>query len=59
MEGMGSYQKLERYLSAEMEKLRSAAPTRPERESPRPFVTISRQAGAGATLLADTMLEVF
>jgi len=59
MEGMGSYQKLERYLNAEMEKLRSAAPAGPESGSPRPFVTISRQAGAGAILLADTMLEVF
>ena len=56
---MGSYQKLERYLHAEMERLRSTHPVAPESGAARPFVTISRQAGAGAISLAGAIVDAF
>ena len=56
---MGSYQKLERYLHAEMERLRSTRPVGSESGAARPFVTLSRQAGAGAISLAGAMIDAF
>ncbi|MDH5372647.1 MAG: cytidylate kinase-like family protein [Acidimicrobiia bacterium] len=56
---MTSLERIDRYLRAEMEKLRSVTPELREPAAPRPFITISRQAGAGGHALAAAMLEVF
>lgn len=42
-----------------MERLRSARPMVPESGAARPFVTLSRQAGAGAISLARAMVDAF
>ena len=48
---------MEGYLSAHVEDLRS--PDDGIEERLRPFITISRQAGAGGHLLAEALLEAF
>ena len=48
---------MERYVSAHTAALESPIPGDGERA--RPFITVSRQAGAGGHLLADTLLELF
>jgi cytidylate kinase len=56
---MAANERLERYLRAEMERLRLSRRPAESAAKPRPFVTISRQAGAGGHSLADVMLGVF
>ena len=56
---MTANERLERYLRAEMERLRLSRRPAESAAKPRPFVTISRQAGAGGHSLADVMLGVF
>ncbi len=55
---MPSLDRIERYLLAEMAKLRTPLPVQQTAEA-HPFVTISRQAGAGGHSLANVLLEVF
>lgn len=57
-DGMGSLANIERYLTAH--RAGAGGPT-PEDEWPRlhPFVTISRQAGAGGHSLANAILDTF
>jgi cytidylate kinase len=56
---MATLERLERYLQAEREKLRTTTSGIDEPQTPTPFVTISRQAGAGGHSLAAAMLELF
>lgn len=48
---------MERYLRAQLARRRD--PRRPARGVARPFITISRQAGAGGHALADALMEKF
>lgn len=50
---------LERYLKAQIAAHHAPAPAGAERGGAHPFVTISRQAGAGGYRLADELLVVF
>lgn len=54
---MKNLEALERYLTAQA--LRSSATVTGSGPTVRPFVTISRQAGAGGHALAETLLGVF
>jgi cytidylate kinase len=51
-------QRIERYLRAQQASI-AALEEREIRARPHPFVTISRQAGAGGHTLADALLDVF
>lgn len=55
---MSQIDKVERFLRAQV-AAHAPRPARPGPGGARPFVTISRQAGAGAHDLADTMVGVF
>lgn len=55
---MGSIESIERYLRAHLAGFRTGRPDSRE-PGPHPFVTISRQAGAGGHSLATAMLDVF
>lgn len=54
---MTQLENMERYLRAQLAGRRQGAPQ--EATAPRPFVTISRQAGAGGHHLADGLMETF
>jgi cytidylate kinase len=56
---MTSLDRLERYLRAEKERLRSTPAGFREQQKALPFVTISRQSGAGGHSLAAALLDVF
>ncbi len=55
---MESIERLELYLRAQLAALHTAGPEE-QADHAHPFVTISRQAGAGGHSLADTLLDAF
>jgi hypothetical protein len=55
---MSRIEDIDRYLRAHLGAQRMPGPTQVESRA-YPFVTISRQAGTGAHVLANTMLEIF